>query len=90
MRSGARFWRHRKAPRMCQPKLESPMTKVSVIDFDAKDYERVPCPQCNGYGFAIYRVSKKDTNHPSHTHVRCVLCDTTWCLKESHSQDVPA
>ena len=57
------------------------LQKVSVIDYDKKDCDLIACPQCGQtQSFSVFIMTQKK-DHRQHLHVRCLLCESTYCTK---------
>ena len=65
---------------MTETETRRALKKVSVIDYDKKDCDLVVCPQCQSSNFSVVSIRSKKTG-AEHFHLRCVLCDLTWCAE---------
>ena len=54
------------------------LTKVSTLNYDKKDCNLMPCPTCQSSNFSVFTITQKDTGQ-EHLHVRCIVCDLTYC-----------
>lgn len=67
---------------MSEQTLASPiiLKKVLSIDYDKKYCDVVACPDCGQVtSFPVFVMTQKK-DHSQHLHVRCLMCETTYCV----------